>query len=252
MRELVMRKLLFSLVAVSVALIAAPSIQAQDAKAIIEKAVKAHGGEEKLAKQGATHIKTKGSVEVMGLTLNYTEESRVQPDRLKTNTQLNVMGMDIDVTVVYDGKNAWASAMGNTTELKDKILDEIKEQMAMMTYMKMTTLKDKANELSLLGEVKVNGKPAIGLKFSPKGHRDVSFYFDKETGLLAKVERQATDQSTMTDCTEERIILEYQDVDGVKVGKRILINHDGKKYIEAEVLEVKFVDKFDDSIFVKP
>jgi hypothetical protein len=248
-----MRKLLFSVVAVCLTLGAASSVQAQDAKAIIEKAIKAHGGEANLAKQtGATQIKSKGTLEIMGLSLSFTEESRTQPNRLKTDTQLEVMGNNVNISVVYDGKKAWVSAMGNTMELEGKVLDEIKEQLAMMSYMKMSTLKSKTDEMSLLGEVKVNGKPALGIKFAPKGHREANLYFDKETGLLTKVERQAMDQSTMTDVTEERIILEYQEVDGVKIGKRVVVNHDGKKFLEAEVVEVKFVDKFDDSIFVKP
>jgi hypothetical protein len=51
---------------------------------------------------------------------------------------------------------------------------------------------------------------------------------------------------------EERIILEYQDVDGMKSAKKVLVNRDGKKFTEAEVLEVKFLDKVDDAEFTKP
>src|SRR5207253_1605637 len=97
-------------------------------------------------------------------------------------------------------------------------------------------LKDKSVELSPLGEVKVNDRPAVGVRIASKGHRDLNLYFDKETGLMAKIERQALDTQTMQMVTEERIIQEYQVVDGMKVAKKVLVNRDGKKFTEAEVL----------------
>jgi hypothetical protein len=42
----------------------------------------------------------------------------------------------------------------------------------------------------------------------------------------------------MQEVDEERIIKEYQDTDGPKTAKKVLVNHDGKKYR----LCVKFAD----------
>jgi hypothetical protein len=39
-----------------------------------------------------------------------------------------------------------------------------------------------------LGDVKVGDKPALGIGVSHKNHKDVSLFFDKETGLPAKSE----------------------------------------------------------------
>jgi len=39
---------------------------------------------------------------------------------------------------------------------------------------------------SLLGEVQVNGKTAVGVKISKEGKKELDFYFDKQTNLLAK------------------------------------------------------------------
>jgi len=36
------------------------------------------------------------------------------------------------------------------------------------------------------------------------------------------------------------------------VPKKVLVNHDGKKYLEIEVVEVKYPDDIDDSEFQKP
>lgn len=118
--------------------------------------------------------------------------------------------------------------------------------------MRMAFLTDKGYELSSLGEVQVNGQPAVGVRVSHKGSRDVSLYFDKKTGLVAKVERRAVDPMTGQEVTEERIIKEYQDKDGMKAAKKVLINRDGKKYMELDISEIKYLDKVDDSEFKEP
>ena len=48
------------------------------------------------------------------------------------------------------------------------------------------------------------------------------------------------------------MILEYQEKDGMKVPKKAVINREGKKYMELEVSEIKFVDKLPDGTFEKP
>jgi hypothetical protein len=249
-----MRSLLIPSLVVGLLLLLTGGSRAQDeTKAIIEKAIKAHGGAEKLSKEKASQAKSKGTLDVAGMTINFTEETSTQTGRLKSVLHLEVGGQNVKVTTVYNGQKGWISdPLGNTTELEGKLLDEMKEAVYQTRLARFVSLKDKEYELSPLGEVKVNGKPAVGVKVASKGHRDVNLFFDKESGLLTKIERQALDQMTGQDVTEERIITEYQEVDGVKVAKKALVNRNGKKFVEAEIVEVKFLDKLDDSEFAKP
>jgi hypothetical protein len=113
-------------------------------------------------------------------------------------------------------------------------------------------LTDSSVQLSLLGESKVEDRAALGVKIASKGHREMNLYFDKESGLLAKVQLRKNDPQTGQEVDEERIIKEYQDFDGQKAAKKVLINHDGKKYLEMEVIEIKYPDDIDDSEFQKP
>jgi len=98
----------------------------------------------------------------------------------------------------------------------------------------------------------VNGKPAIGVKISKEGRKDISFYFDKQTGLMAKMERRAVDFQTKQEVTEERIVTGYQVIAGRQMPKTVIVNRDGQKLIEAEVIEGQFVDKFGDAEFGQP
>jgi hypothetical protein len=223
----------------------------EDVKAIIDKAIKAHGGADKLNQDKASVAKNQGTIDLAG-GIKFTEETTVQLDRIKSVLDLEVKGQTVRQTTVYNGEKAWLNVLNMTTELEGKALEEVKESAYLLRVSRLTALKDKPYELSALGEIKVNDRPAVGVKVSSKGHRDVNLFFDKETGLVAKIERRGVDPMTEKEFTEERIITEYQEKDGVKFPKKAVINRDGKKFIELEVLEIKTRDKFEDSEFAKP
>ncbi|CAN5422216.1 hypothetical protein BH10PLA2_BH10PLA2_29660 [soil metagenome] len=223
-----------------------------DANKILDRAVQAHGGAAKLSQIKGQTSKAKGRLELQG-GLDFTQESAVQhPDKLKEVIHLAVNGMNVDVITVYNGKEGWANVAGQTMPLEGATLDAIKDAIDTMALSRLAFMGGKDLQVALLGEAKVNDKAVVGVKIGRKGHKDVNMYFDKATGLLAKLEHRVKDPMSGQDVTEERIILDYQDVDGMKVAKKVIVNRDDKKYMEAEVLEVKFSDKLDDSLFGKP
>lgn len=246
----------FLLVPVALAFLVVPTIPSRAADdellAIIDKAIKAVGADQLSEKTG--QFKTKGTLDLMGNSVPVTQEvSFLLPDKFKEAMELDIAGQKINVVTIYDGKQAWITAQGNTQEVKDKLLEEMKEAAHLIEVSRLLKLKDKnLYTLSALGEAQVNDKPAIGIKVSAKGFRDANVYFDKQTGLPAKVERTALDFMTQQEVNEERIMLEYMDVEGHKVPKKILVNRNGKKLLEAEVTDYKFSPKLEASDFAKP
>jgi hypothetical protein len=223
-----------------------------EARAIIDKAIKAHGGAEKLNKVTAMQVKSKGTADVLG-GINFTKETLAQmPGQFKDMMELELMGNKYNVLTVFDGTKAWIRVNDMTIDAPEIVLTASKEAAYFMKLTNLIALNDKSIELSLLGEVKVNDRPAVGVRVSSKGHPDMNMYFDKETGLTARTEHRTRDQISMQEVTEETTITEYQDSDGRKVAKKTIINHDGKKYVEVEITEIKFLDKFDASEFAKP
>jgi hypothetical protein len=228
------------------------TMAADEPKDIIAKALKAHGGADKLAKLQAMQIKTKGHLDLLG-GFDFTQEMAVNlSGKLKDTMKMDIMGNAVTVITVYDGKQGWLNVNGMTMDMPEAVLEAMKEAVYMMGLTQSTLLNDKEVQLALVGEMKVNDKPAVGVKVSSKGHKDINLYYDKETGLLAKIEHRALDFQTMQEVAEERIITEYQEVDGLKTGKKVTINRDGKKFLDAEVTEVKFTGMLDDSEFAKP
>ncbi len=249
-----MRAHFVKLLAVGILFAGASWARAQDdTKAILEKAVKAHGGADKITKAKAQQSKAKGSVETAVGKVDFAQESSFQyPDKFKEISHATVNGMQVDVTTVYNGKEGWMVANGQSIPVEGPILDAIKDSIDTIAVARLAFTGGKDYEATPLGETKVNDRPCVGVKLSRKGHKDVNLYFDKETNLLAKLEHRVKDPMSGQDLAEERIITEYQDLDGMKVAKKAIINRDGKKFMDLEVSDVKFLDKLPDGEFDKP
>jgi hypothetical protein len=211
----------------------------EEAQAILEKASKAHGlkGKDDDKRQAYTG-KNKGKIYVSGLELDFNQQIWMQPPgKFKEQMEMNVMGQAVKVTTVFNGKEGWIKANDMDIKVENELLDEFKEMAHMMALGQFTGLKDKELKFSVIGEAQVNGKPAIGVKISKEGKKDVDFYFDKQTGLMAKTQRRAVDFQTKQEVTEERIVTSYQDIAGRKMPKTVIVNRDGQKLLEAEVIE---------------
>jgi hypothetical protein len=225
-------------------------------KAILTKAIKAHGGEEALTRYKAGQGKGKGKIKLPGVgEVEFTQEiSTLLPDKFKEVVELEVANQKIRVVTILNGDKASIEANGKDIEINDDIKKLLKDARYGMKVARLVTLvKDKDYQLAPTGELKVEGKPALGITVSSKGHKDVNLYFDKETGLLAKLEHRSADPMSGKEFTEERIIQEYgkKGKEGMPLPKKVLIKRDGETYLEIEMQEAKVLETLDDSEFKK-
>lgn len=219
-------------------------------KDLIEKSIQAHGGEQNLAKLKTASIKAKGTYSLGGEIAVTMETIYQLPGQFKKVEVLELAGNKVSVITVLNGDKGWVNAKGQTTELDAKLLTELKEGINHIRVMSLTPLRDKSYQLSPLGELKVNGRLAPGIKVTVGGHRDMKVYFDKETGLIAKLERRASFAGK--EGTMEITFLDYQDYDGLKYPRKAMVHADGKKLLDYETTEVKFLDKVAAGVFAKP
>jgi hypothetical protein len=229
--------------------------QTQDeARAIITKSIKAMGVDKDSDDVKGMRMKGKGTLEVMGMTLNISQTVTVRyPDKFREAAELEVNNMTIPFVTVFDGKKGWVEANGMVVmKFDDKANAEMKEIASLIKISRLKPLLDKQYQLVVIGEVKVEEKPALGVRVSTKGAKDISLFFDKQTGVLAKVERQALDIATGQEVQEERIIRSYKDKDGRKVPHQVAVHRDGKKFLEMEVTEFSELDNVDASEFEMP
>lgn len=239
-----------------IALLAAVSpIRADDdtakLRAVIDKAIKAHGGADNLKKHPASVSKAKGTFYGMGDGIEYTQEISVQhPGQMRIEVDTG----NFKFVQIFDKDKGWRKIGDQDTEdmSKDEVA-EMREQMHAGAVTHLLVLQDKSYKLSPLGETKVGDHTAVGVRVEHKGHRPVSLYFDKDNGLLLKADTSGKDtRNDNKEFTSEELFSEYKKVDGVMVAHKLTINRDGKKYIESEITEYKPSEKLDDSVFAKP
>jgi hypothetical protein len=228
--------------------------QGQDGepRAIVDKAIQAHGGAKKLEAVKAVQIKGKGKI-YQPMEAAFTAELSSQPpDKTKLSVDIEVNNMNFAFVQVFDGKKGWQGITGMIKELDADEVKEAKEQAHVGEVEGLVVLKDKSYKLSALGETKVGDNDTVGVQVTKKGKRDVNLFFDKKTHLLLKAEYRALDPNKQ-EVTQEKLFLNYKDVGGMKAPGRLVINNDGKKFLEIDITETNMMETpFDASVFAKP
>src|SRR5438270_3085914 len=117
-----MRNVLSLSVATCLALGLAGRAAAQEtARAVLEKAIQASGGVEKLGRATISRSKFKGTGEFEGVRANLTGDVLVQlPRQMKLELQAEVQGQNVSFLYVVNGDKGWIQMLGQTMELKGK------------------------------------------------------------------------------------------------------------------------------------
>src|SRR5262249_49807805 len=159
-------------------------------------------------------------------------------------TTIPFNNMNIESIQVFDGKTLWSSTLGMLKEIKDeKTVNELRENLLVERAGGMSGLLKNDYDLSSLGAVKVKGKEAIGIRASKKGQRDLNLYFDKKTHHLVKTEfRTRLSPGGDKEVTQEKYFSDMKEVDGIRMPSRIVIEHDGKPFMELDISDVKMFE----------
>lgn len=232
---------------------AAPNTPEQEARAIIEKAVQALGGEKEAVKLQTMRMKAQGSLKINDAEATFSLEFIVHtPGRAKMDMDVTFGDAKINMIRVRNRDQGWETINGQMRAFKQRNADEILAWGQLFDVRGLLPLlKDKAYQLSPLGEIKVNDRPAVGVKAAAKGQTDIDLYFDKSSMLLVKSARWSY-TLTEAEVNLEVFYSDYKKVDGIPQPWKHKLLHDGKKFIEMEMTEIRLVDRIDDEEFAKP
>jgi hypothetical protein len=227
---------------------------AADVKGIIDKAIKATGGEEKLAANKNSTWSAKGKFYGFGEEgIAYTlTVSQSRPGRYREQIEADAMGQKFVIIKVMNGDKGYVKQNDDLTELEGDMLKEEQETLHALNVSNLLALKAGEATVTAAGETKVGDKPAVGIKVASKGKRDLTLYFDKESGLLVKAVRRAKDMMSGDEVTLDTVFENYKDFDGIKRPTKMKTNRDGKLLSETEITDFKAGAKFDETTFAKP
>jgi hypothetical protein len=222
---------------------------------LLQRAVQAQGGESNVARLRTMRIKCEGTSAfnpgqpVVRWSL---EDTWQMPDQYRSIQTFEVNGAKTSQLSVNDGKKGWIQQNGQTQAMtKDDIAERLEQEYA-ENLDRLQFLKDKALEIDSVEDIKIDGKPAAGVRIRSKGHRDVRLYFDMDTGLLVKREHSLFDPASGKEVVQEVYFTDYQDHHGTKYPGKLVAHRGGKIIAEIKVVEVEFFDKLDAKVFAKP
>jgi hypothetical protein len=116
----------------------------------------------------------------------------------------------------------------------------------------ITPLLDRKYKLTLVGETKIDGRPATGVRVSRQGFRDLTLYFDRQTHLLVKMERRGLDPLTHMQCQEARLYKDYQKREGRMVPGSVSLLRDGGPTLEFHILDYTILNDVPAEEFARP
>src|SRR5262249_3663901 len=104
-------------------------------------------------------------------------------------------------------------------------------------------------QLSIGDEVDIGGRPAVGMLVRHEDHKDVTLFFDKESGLPMKSEIRLLNLEGKEALFEIRF-QDYKDNHGLNCFTKITVTTEGKEFVlEFTVHPVARLDK---RLFMRP
>ena len=225
-----------------------------DAMRIVERAMSARGGEAYMRAHPAATWKERGTYYGNGERRAYRGDFALQgPDKYRMSVE--GIGPMNSFTLVGTEEEVWVESDGKVSSFAGKKIAHTHDEMYSVWVQSLVPLKDARNRFRLMriDDARVDGRPFAGVRVSHDGRRDIDLFFDKQTGLLAmKRERIQKPGRDDQEIEQQTIIKEYQQIDGRNQPKQVVLLRESRLFVEAEISDMKLLEKLDDSMFAKP
>ena len=239
------------LTAVAVLLALTPAAFADDAaRAVVVRAVAATGGAANLAALTAGTWKTSATVNGNPSRAEFAGEL---PGQFRLDGSRVVDGVRVKTSRIIDGDKGWVVEGAKTRPMTPAELAGGKASFAhKQAAATLTPLLDPAYSLTSAGPGLVAGKPVAVVTAAKPGQPPLTLAFDAATGLLVQSATTDADPKTGADRRVEAQYSAHRDFGGVKLAGRTKTFHDGKLFIDAELVEFTAVKTHPAGTFAPP
>lgn len=218
------------------------------ARTILDRALKAKGGQAKLASIKSMSVRAQGKLVAETRELKATFHRRYQaPDKLRMDIEIDVGGGKVGVVTVLSGDKGWNKQPGQgVVALPPDAIAELKRQIWRDHEFVLLRHKDKGTRVEPLGEKTVEGRTYDVVRVTrADGEVSTTLYVDKKTSMVGIM--TYTDQGM--EWTERYD--DYKAVSGLQIAHRRYTKSD-EAVIELQVSSVTLNDSIDASVFSEP
>ncbi len=214
------------------------------AEAVIEDYIEAIGGEKKL--RAVTDMTMTMQAEMQGQKITMVSKQKA-PNKYIQEVQM--MGMTVQ-KMTFDGTKGKQDGMQGSKDLEGDELESMKQQAVMFPELDYAKLGYK---LELKGQENLEGKDVYRVQITdPKGDKTTE-YFDTKTHLKVmtlSTQDQPQQDGTTKPVTVSNKILDYKEVDGIKVPSKISMTGMMPMPLEMNVSDVKVNSGIKDEEFM--
>jgi hypothetical protein len=184
-------------------------------RAIIQKALKATGGEALARQARSVKLSVKGIIYEQGESRCTGDFMSQFPAQYRMEMHIDVQGSELNMTQVLNGSKGWTRENQMKVEEADvAMLREMQENGYVSAVTDLVPLLDDRNYvLTLAGDSKVGEHATVGVKVTSEGKPDVLLLFDKSSGLLLKEEHRRADAGGKRQAMYEEYFDDYRPVD---------------------------------------
>jgi hypothetical protein len=174
---------------------------------LLKRCIERSGGAERLA--NVKGVEMTGTVEMVGRNISGSVLINEQEEKSYSAIEFPGIGK---IEEGYDGSVAWESSAIQGTRIKEG--DEKAAVERSSSFRVLTHWKDYYSAVRTIGAEDVDGKPAWKVEMTPKQGKVETFYFDRDTGLLTRMDQ--TMPSPMGEIPTEMSLTDYRAVEGVQ------------------------------------
>ena len=239
-----MKRFLAGAFVVAVTSLGSP-VRADDPNAVIEKAVKAMGGRDKLEKLQATEAKTKGTLNLGGNESPISGQATVQGhDHYRMQFEGEFGGNKIKGMTVINGNKGWRKFGDEVMELDDRSLQGEKR----LIYLQLAA--GNPTHLSRKGFKVTKADQGAVTAIGPDG-KEFTIHYDTQTGLPTKLVATVVG-FTGEEVKQETTYSDYKDFGGIKKATKTESKRDGEPFLKQELIEFKALERVDPKTFDEP
>lgn len=227
-----------------------------EARAIIDQAIDFAGGREALARYNKPFVRSAEGNAAGGQEPFTIKITTLLPDKQRTH-QTSKKSRTFDLA--FNGEKGWTKSSGGPVpgpgvkvapprqpEMNEALIRLTRDRLYALWLTTLLPLDDAAFRLSLVPEITIANRPAVGVNISHDGRPDVQLFFDRETFAPVKLARKVNDRPY------EELYDDYAELDGLIYAKKIVQYGNGQKIVEMQTTDLKFLDEVEEGTFEQP
>jgi hypothetical protein len=218
---------------------------------VLDRAIKAHGGPERLAKLRTQVQRYKGPILNGSYLQSERELKMVSPDSLRLSVKIFVSGQILESAISFKGKVGWVSAAdGKVTEMSASQSTDVLNELEFMEILSFLPLKERNYPMRPIAGEPVENRATDAIQVQRKSRLTLNLYFDRESGLLVRT--HGPHFETGIGKMREVLFSDHKSFDGLVLPTRFTDVRSGETVYPDNTIDYSFPSQIDPKEFGKP